>query len=124
MAAPEDDALMMAIRHVARARRIVLQQARLIERLKALGIDAAHAEQTLAIFENNLKIFEYHRDLLVRRDAPRNFTVVGTALTPTGPAARPSPQVFETQRGTVEFCLFSAPNPPQPRALPLARLDF
>ena len=101
-----------------------MQQARLIERLKALGIDAAHAEQTLAIFENNLKIFEDHRDLLVRRDAPRNFTVVGTALTPTGPAARPSPQVFETQCGTVEFCLFSAPNPPQPRALPLARLDF
>jgi hypothetical protein len=65
-----------------------LQQARLIERLKALGIDAAHAEQTLAIFENNLKIFEDHRDLLVRRDAPRNFTVVGTALTPTGPAAK------------------------------------
>ena len=46
----------------------------MIERLKALG---DRAEETLRIFESNLKIFEDHRDIVA--SAPRRFTVVGTA---------------------------------------------
>ncbi len=90
MAAPEDDdALIIAIRHVAQARRIVWQQRARIERLRALGVNATYAKETLRIFERNLKIFEDHRDSLAA--APRPFTLVSTA-----PA--------------------SVPNPPRPRA--------
>ena len=92
----DEDALTLAIRHVAQARRIVWQQRVRIERLKALGADATCAEETLRMFERNLKIFEDHRDCLA--GAPRPFTLVGTA--PAG-----------------------APNPPPPRARPLALSD-
>ena len=73
----DEDALTFAIRHVALATRIVWQQRDRIERLKALGADATRAEETLRMFESNLKIFEDHRDFLA--SAPRRFTVVGTA---------------------------------------------
>jgi hypothetical protein len=59
----DEDALTLAIRHVAVARQIVWQQRIRIDRLKALGADATRAEETLRIFESNLKIFEDHEDL-------------------------------------------------------------
>jgi hypothetical protein len=66
-----EDALTLAIRHVALARRIVWRQRARIERLKALGADATRPDETLRTFESNLKIFEDHRDFLA--SAPRRF---------------------------------------------------
>jgi hypothetical protein len=56
---PESD-LAMAVRHVAEGRRIVAQQRERIARLKAAGHPTLDHEQTLQIFETNLRIFENH----------------------------------------------------------------
>ena len=43
-------------------RRIVWQQKGLIARLRAAGFDTLDAERTLRVLEENLKIFQEHRD--------------------------------------------------------------
>jgi hypothetical protein len=50
----------MAGRHVAKAREIVANQRRRIEKLRAVGASTFDAEQTLRIFEANLRLFEEH----------------------------------------------------------------
>jgi Spy/CpxP family protein refolding chaperone len=62
----DDNALKLASDHAAQAEQLVSKQKAIIERLKADGKDTLEAEQTLALFEVNLKIFQEHRDSLLR----------------------------------------------------------
>jgi hypothetical protein len=62
----EDDFL-RAEELVAEARRIVQEQKGRIVRLKSTGADPLSAEQTLRMFEANLRRFEEHRDTLKKR---------------------------------------------------------
>jgi hypothetical protein len=56
----------MAERHVRLAQRVVVRQEALIQRLRIADADPSEAERTLVIFKSNLKIFESHRDALLR----------------------------------------------------------
>jgi hypothetical protein len=60
----DDDSLNKATRLVAEGRRIVWEQKGLISRLRAAGFDTLDAERTLRVLEENLKIFQEHRDSL------------------------------------------------------------
>ena len=60
----EDDDLREADRRVAEAQRHVDEHRERVTRLRANGADTADAEQMLAAFEVNLKIFEENRQLL------------------------------------------------------------
>jgi hypothetical protein len=60
----DDESLSKAKRHVAEGRRIVWEQRGLIARLRAADFDTLDAERTLRVLEENLKVFQEHRDLL------------------------------------------------------------
>jgi hypothetical protein len=60
----DNDSLNKAKRLVVEGRRIVWQQKGLIARLRAAGFDTLDAERTLRVLEENLKIFQEHRDSL------------------------------------------------------------
>jgi hypothetical protein len=60
----DDDSLNKARRHVAEGQRIVSEQRGLIARLRAAGFDTLDAERTLRVLEENLKVFQEHRDSL------------------------------------------------------------
>ena len=60
----ENDSLNKTRRLVVEGRRIVWQQKGLIARLRAAGFDTLDAKRTLRALEENLKIFQEHRDLL------------------------------------------------------------
>ena len=60
----ENDSLNKTRRLVVEGRRIVWQQKGLIARLRAAGFDTLDAKRTLRALEENLKIFQEHRDSL------------------------------------------------------------
>ena len=55
----DETLLQMAVRHVAEARQIVVQQRERIARLKADGHSTVDHEKTLEVFETTLRIFEH-----------------------------------------------------------------
>ena len=57
MATQSEDLLIMAARHVAEGRNIVIRQRAMIWRLKAAGCPNFDAEKRLALFERTLEIF-------------------------------------------------------------------
>lgn len=64
MADASDDALAVAIRHVAEARRIVARQEERVARLAAAGCSTLDAEQTLDVFASTLRILKDHERML------------------------------------------------------------
>jgi hypothetical protein len=60
----DNDSLNKARRLVVEGRRIVWQQKGLIARLRAAGFDTLDGGRTLRVLEENLKIFQEHRDSL------------------------------------------------------------
>ena len=67
----EDDNLRQAELHVAEAEYLVTEERERIARLRAGGSNTTEAEQTLAAFETNLKIFEENRQLLIEEQTAR-----------------------------------------------------
>jgi hypothetical protein len=58
----------MAVRHVAEARRIVVQQQERIARLKADGHSTVDHEKILEVLETTLRIFEHDERSIRRTD--------------------------------------------------------
>jgi len=63
--------LLMAEQHVRQAQLIVARHRERVAHLEHIGADSLAARQMLNVFEDNLRIFEGHRDYLKHRREPK-----------------------------------------------------
>jgi len=64
--ATEHDHLVQAIRHIARAEEMVVEQRGLIDRMAQHGHDTTLAEAVLNTMQNSLDRMQEHRDMIER----------------------------------------------------------
>lgn len=58
--------LSLADEHVAKAERVIREQAAIISSLRDDGHDTKLAEETMRVFEANLRVMRQHRELILR----------------------------------------------------------